>query len=1402
MTKADKAEKPDTARIGRNVERMISLKAPEEDIDTYLGTEGFTPETFRAAMIERAPKPVNALDETGAIGAAAGRVLYGAAGAPVDIVNAGLNLVGLGSQNPVGGSQWIQDRAGNVVDIAKNPLAAAQADGAGNRAGLIPGLGPLARLLPEATPTGPTGADIVAAEPQTAGGRIAGRALGEVAAAAVPMAGLFGRATQAAQSGLREAPTIGQALRNSFAGTSNTDRAAQLVASAGAGLGAGAANELAPGSAVADFAGGLLGGAGTGLGMYGAGSLRNVFAPLMSTEARRDVAGETLRQFATNPDALVGAPLRVLPSSPLTTAQAALDPGLASLERTLRSQPEAGPKFADRDALRAQAQRRNMQRLAPSGGGAEDVAAMVRGRLGQFDQRTGQRVANAQGAVDQRMGQLGPGLGPVEAGTAVREELGAARTAAKQGESNLWNRLQDNEDLALEVGAGPANARKMLGEISPSAKPPSGDAAGVLEAAANLGGVVRWRELQDLRSWAAQTSSDLARAGDAVNKRRVDAVLRGLDDDIARAVGPDDAPGSPAGGTPSAPRGGGPSGTPSGPAAGPAPSGAVFTPDGQRIETDWRLVDLAGPDAPVVSHTPDFRPNPDYPQALQPRNRDRAASEAQVVRMAGELNPERLGAGGVGDGAPIIGPDRVTESGNGRLLAIDRAYRNGGRPAEQYRAWVESQGFPTAGMDRPALVRVRTNELNDADRARWTEGANAGPGLKLSPAEQAAVDARRVGDDTLSLYRGGALDDAGNVDFARAFVKQAAPGDAGTLSTASGQLSLEGVRRMQAAMLHKVYGDAQRATGDAGSRGIVQTLLETGDDNIKSLGRALADTAPQMAQLRAAIARGDVPAQFDPVATITDAARVVQRARSDGVPIGDVLAQADAFNPIDKNTAALLSAAYGDQFRRVSYGRATEALRTYADEALRQTGGDMFGPGPAAGDVWAAAQRRARGIGDDAPDQAKLGGLETAAPPPGGSGGSVPPGGPAAGAGAGLGPSGARPNSGGGGGSAVVGDGLTPNFGPEDAARYRAARAATAERKQTFDRGAPGQALQKGGYNARGENGYAMPVEQVAGKFFNAGRSSATDMAEFLRAAEGRGAAVQALRDYAVGDLRRVAVDDAGRVDPKRWAAWVAKHDAPLRSFPEVRRDLSNVAAAQRSLDRVTGLRDQTVQGFEKSSAGQFLAKDPDAAFASVIRSDNRTQGLTQLVRMAKGDEGKLGQLRRAAVEHMLRSVENTGSVDALMNQSLSPAKTVRFMAINGKALQKSGLLTPGQIAVLRRVEEDMKRAVYAQTVGRAVGSNTYQNLAAGSVLGQITMGYGKRNGLLANTIGRAGNWMYKIADREVQALVTDAMLDPTLARDLMARATPDRMLWLNEALKRRAIATGLVSAATSQAAD
>ena len=78
----------------------------------------------------------------------------------------------------------------------------------------------------------------------------------------------------------------------------------------------------------------------------------------------------------------------------------------------------------------------------------------------------------------------------------------------------------------------------------------------------------------------------------------------------------------------------------------------------------------------VASHTGTLQPNPDYPQELQPRLRDRTASRIQIETMAKSLNPRVLlqDSGFLDTGPVIIGPDLVVESGNGRVLALRKAY--------------------------------------------------------------------------------------------------------------------------------------------------------------------------------------------------------------------------------------------------------------------------------------------------------------------------------------------------------------------------------------------------------------------------------------------------------------------------------------------------------------------------------------------------------------------------------------------------------------------------------------------------------------------------------------------------------------------------------------------------------
>lgn len=374
---------------------------------------------------------------------------------------------------------------------------------------------------------------------------------------------------------------------------------------------------------------------------------------------------------------------------------------------------------------------------------------------------------------------------------------------------------------------------------------------------------------------------------------------------------------------------------------------AAFTPAGQRIEALPEVVDLG---SLIPSHTADGAVNPLYPHAegLQPRDRGTAGSQDQVRAIAANLQPERLLPGPeAGAGAPLVDARGVVESGNGRLAAIEQVYTDPAlaHRAEAYRAFLEAQGYDLAGIDRPVLVGRRITEL-DADQARaFARGANERPNLAMSAAEQARADAERAGRAIDQLQPGG-LATAANRDFVRSFLAQLPAEERGGLILADGRLAEAGERRIRAAMLAHAYGDALGPT--------LERMLNGEVENLRTLAGALTDTAGAWGRLRAAAARGDIPADLDITAPLGEAVQLIEQARRAGRPLAEWLAQADAFAaPPAPATLALLRLMHADDglTRRLSRERMGELLARYADQAQDVVPGpDMFGtppPGPA-----------------------------------------------------------------------------------------------------------------------------------------------------------------------------------------------------------------------------------------------------------------------------------------------------------------------------------------------------------------------------------------------------------------------------------------------------------------------
>lgn len=145
-------EPQELPRIRRNVEKMLSLGAPEAEIDTYLKGEGYTAEAFRAANLEQ-KKPAGS-QYGGATTEAAAAATFGAA----DYVNAltgPINDAIRGKYESFGKSYWDEFdrmRASREQYREENPVESTAAQVAGGFAAVAPAANLLARGVQAVAP--------------------------------------------------------------------------------------------------------------------------------------------------------------------------------------------------------------------------------------------------------------------------------------------------------------------------------------------------------------------------------------------------------------------------------------------------------------------------------------------------------------------------------------------------------------------------------------------------------------------------------------------------------------------------------------------------------------------------------------------------------------------------------------------------------------------------------------------------------------------------------------------------------------------------------------------------------------------------------------------------------------------------------------------------------------------------------------------------------------------------------------------------------------------------------------------------------------------------------------------------------------------------------------------------
>lgn len=388
------------------------------------------------------------------------------------------------------------------------------------------------------------------------------------------------------------------------------------------------------------------------------------------------------------------------------------------------------------------------------------------------------------------------------------------------------------------------------------------------------------------------------------------------------------------------------------------------TESGAQLAGHWALAEA---DQLVTSHDEGLRQNPAYPQQLQPRERSRAASEAQIARMAQRLQPERLAhSADAATGAPIVGADGLVESGNARSIAIKRVYAGQGPQAAAYKDFLQAHAAEfgltpeqVAGMQKPVLVRVRDTPVNRAEFARQ---ANAPTVAMMSPAEQARADAERLDSmDGLEPDESGDFSGAASRGFVRRFMARLPVSEQAAMVDADGRLSSAGYARVRNAVLAKAWGTGEQG-GDALAR-----MTESLDDNTRSISRALMMAAPETARMREAIAAG-ARHDADIAGDVAAAAQEISRLREAGQSVQQALAQTDAFG--DKHTPetrALMQFMAGNARRPRRIAQLIQAYWQALDAAGDPHQQGMFG-GQAAPTKQALLQAAMRQV-QDAPAQ-------------------------------------------------------------------------------------------------------------------------------------------------------------------------------------------------------------------------------------------------------------------------------------------------------------------------------------------------------------------------------------------------------------------------------------------------
>lgn len=354
----------------------------------------------------------------------------------------------------------------------------------------------------------------------------------------------------------------------------------------------------------------------------------------------------------------------------------------------------------------------------------------------------------------------------------------------------------------------------------------------------------------------------------------------------------------------------------------------VITDDGKEFNVVYKVMPA---DDVVASNLPtDGLPvNSKYPSAMQPRNRQRVAMQEQITSMSNNLRPADLAESrNLNQGAPVIKSDGAVLNGNGRTIAIQRAWLNG--KADKYKQYLldnaEKLGINPAdieGTEHPILVRVVQDKLSKDDIMSMINSTTGGQ--RMSPSEQAKVDSGKIKSSTLNQYVAGSdLTSAANRNFLRDVLADIiSPSERNAYYSKEGAINQDGVLRAQRALFALAYGDDT----------LLDAFSEAVNEEAKNFSNALKANAPLIARLQQLIKTGNAT-DLGLQKNLVSAVKALKEAVIAGKPAKSIWQEMSMFEDTEHSPETIAIARAMDGYRR-SGKKLTQFVRNLAELGLK-----------------------------------------------------------------------------------------------------------------------------------------------------------------------------------------------------------------------------------------------------------------------------------------------------------------------------------------------------------------------------------------------------------------------------------------------------------------------------------